>query len=245
MSVTVISGILRLQTANRRLFGNGNISADPKYVDRQQLDYRLNYGSPAIDAADGTAAPATDFMGAPRYDDPRTANTGIATTTSAYADMGALEFAESADSDIDLIVSGVAGPASALVGSQVQLSWTVTNIGSGDAIGPWHDAIYLVRDPDGNKVEIFAGETLVGQSVILGPGQSLIATASIRVPGSVIGNHRWEVRTNDRGEVFEGKNSANNDRVSAGIVAIDLPELMVNGAVFTGSVHCCWGVGLV
>ena len=127
----------------------------------------------------------------------------------------------------------------------MQLSWTITNIGSGYAVGPWHDAVYLVQDPDGNKVEIFAGETLVGQSVILGPGQSLTATALIRVPGSVIGNHRWEVRTNNRGEVFEGTNSANNDRVSAGMVAIDLPELMVNGAIYTGSVHNRWGVGLV
>ena len=44
---------------------NGNISADPKYKNAAQGDYRLNYLSPAIDAAAGTAAPPTDLMGDP------------------------------------------------------------------------------------------------------------------------------------------------------------------------------------
>jgi RHS repeat-associated protein len=212
---------------------NGNISADPKYRNRQQFDFRLNYGSPAIDAADGAVAPASDFMGAPRYDDPRTPNTGSITATSAYADMGAYEFAEASVSDLDLVVTRVTGPASALVGSQAQLSWTITNNGTGSVIGPWHDAIYLVRNPDSGHVEIFVGEMLVGQNVILGPGQSFTTTATIRVPGTEIGNHRWKVLTNSRGEVFEGQNSGNNSAVSAGMIAIDLPELVVNGTVLS------------
>ncbi|MBM4083452.1 MAG: right-handed parallel beta-helix repeat-containing protein, partial [Planctomycetes bacterium] len=56
---------------------NGVISADPLYKNRDKGDYRLNYRSPAIDAGDGGVAPAADRMGAPRYDDPRTANTGL------------------------------------------------------------------------------------------------------------------------------------------------------------------------
>ncbi|NVN93010.1 MAG: hypothetical protein HXX11_20780, partial [Desulfuromonadales bacterium] len=221
-------------SGNGSYAGTGNISADPKYRNRLQLDYRLNFGSPAIDAADGTATPVTDFMGAPRYTDPRSPHTGIATTTGAFADMGALEFVETADSAIDLVVSGISGPASAMVGSQAQLSWTVTNTGSGNAVGPWHDAVYLVRNPDTTPVEIFAGEILVGRNTILGPGQSLTATATISVPGSVTGNHRWEVRTNIKGEVFEGKNNGNNSGTSAGLVVIDLSELTVNGSTLSG-----------
>ncbi len=89
---------------------NGNISADPKFKDPSNYDYRLDYGSPGIDAADGTVAPPTDLMGSPRYTDPRSAHTGIPTARGAYADMGAYEFVESASSDIDLAGSTVSGP---------------------------------------------------------------------------------------------------------------------------------------
>jgi RHS repeat-associated protein len=223
---------------------NGNISVSPLFKNRAQGDYRLDYHSPAIDAADGAVVPVTDVMGAPRYDDPRTLNTGTATAMGAYSDMGAYEFVESADSDVDLVVSGVTGPASALVGSQVQLSWTVTNNGTGYAVGPWHDAVYLVRNPDAAKVEIFVGETIVGQNVILGPGQSFIATAIVTVPGSEIGAHRWEIMANSRGELFEGKNSGNNSGVSAAKVTIDLQELVVDApslpGLFTAAGQSFW-----
>ncbi len=90
---------------------NGNISADPKFKNAAQGDYHLDYLSPCIDAADSTVAPATDFMGAPRYNDPRTlVKTGIP-ANGVYADMGAFEFVETASSDIDLIATSVAGPA--------------------------------------------------------------------------------------------------------------------------------------
>ena len=53
-------------TANRT-GQNGNISADPKLRNPGVGDYRLSYSSPAIDAADGTVAPATDLFGAARW----------------------------------------------------------------------------------------------------------------------------------------------------------------------------------
>lgn len=54
------------------------------------LDVHLTEGSSCIDAADGDLAPATDFAGSPRRDDPNVTNTG--TGTPAYADLGAYEF---------------------------------------------------------------------------------------------------------------------------------------------------------
>ena len=77
---------------------------------------------------------------------------------------------------------------------------------------------------------IEAEEVLVGAGVVLGPGQSYTASAEIRVPGSIVGAHRWQVTTNTKGEIFEGRNSDNNTGVSDATVALDLPELVVDGA---------------
>lgn len=70
--------------------GGGNLDADPKLVDPSNGNLHLAKGSPCIDAADGTSAPATDAAGQPRYDDPATPNTG--TGGVPYADIGAYEY---------------------------------------------------------------------------------------------------------------------------------------------------------
>jgi hypothetical protein len=68
---------------------NGNISANPLYLDRPILDFGLASNSPAIDSATSTAAPTTDRFGNPRFDDPNMTNTGTGATT--FFDRGAIE----------------------------------------------------------------------------------------------------------------------------------------------------------
>ncbi len=70
--------------------GDGNIDADPLFVDPGTGDFELQPTSPCIDAADGEKAPDEDIEGNLRFDDPQTANTGAGTPD--YADMGAHEF---------------------------------------------------------------------------------------------------------------------------------------------------------
>jgi RHS repeat-associated protein/uncharacterized repeat protein (TIGR01451 family) len=214
----------------------GNISANPGFRNEAQGDLRLNYGSPAIDAANGAVAPATDLMGSPRANDPATAHkTGVAAANGAYPDMGAYEFSAGAPSNVDLTVTSVTGPVTATAGSQVQINWSVTNIGTGTAIGPWHDSIYLVRNPDTNPVAILASQMLVGSGVTIGPGATYNASATIRVPGSIVANHRWEVQTNTAGDIFEGQNTANNTGVSLQTVAIDVPALPLDSGSLSNS----------
>ena len=76
--------------------GSGNISADPKFVDRATGDYHLRGDSPAINAGTSDGAPATDFEGDPR--------------PAGAVDMGADEFTGEIIEDIliflPLIVRG-------------------------------------------------------------------------------------------------------------------------------------------
>lgn len=69
---------------------NGNVSADPKFVNPEQGDFYLQPGSPAIDAGSSDEAPAKDLEGRDRFDDPATPNRGAG--QNPYYDIGAFEF---------------------------------------------------------------------------------------------------------------------------------------------------------
>jgi PKD repeat protein len=215
---------------------NGNISADPKFINEAQGNYQLNYGSPCIDAANSLVAPPTDIMGDPRYNDPRTlVKTGVHVcvgTNCVYADIGAYEFVENAVSPIDLVVSTVVGPATVTAGDNVTVSWTDANVGTASATGPWHDTITLVSMTDTSQVLAVADE-LVAQGVVLGPGQSYTNSATVLVPGGTEGNYQWQVQVNSQGDVFEGANWTNNWTLSAAPTSLTVPALIVGGAAVT------------
>ncbi|HPS00703.1 MAG TPA: carboxypeptidase regulatory-like domain-containing protein [Candidatus Sumerlaeota bacterium] len=222
---------------------NGNIAVNPQYKDPDRDNYRLSYRSPLIDAAEGASASPKDFTGSPRYDDPRTANTGSPTATGSFADVGAFEFVETAESDIDLVVDSVAGPVTVEAGTQVAVTWTIRNTGSANALGPWHDTLSLVSDSaQAAGTELGRVEVLVTTST-LAPGQSITFTKVVRVPGGMEGSYRWQVRTNANGEVFEGRNSANNTTLSSIPTTLSVPELGVGTPVtssFPASSEAVW-----
>ncbi|MCY2990629.1 MAG: Ig-like domain-containing protein [Planctomycetota bacterium] len=205
---------------------DGNISVDPQYRNSDKGDFRLGYGSPAIDAADGLSAPAEDLMDAVRYDDPRCANTGLATASGAFADLGAYEFVEQPASDVDLVVSSVTGPSAAIVDAKAPLRWTITNVGSMPAGGPWHDAIYLGLNGETLAGAVQAAEFVVGTGLVLGPGQSATFTAEVTVPAGVLGQNYWLVQTNVGGAVFEATSKRDNNTGTAALpVRVDYTEL--------------------
>ena len=82
---------------------NGNISADPLFVDQASGDFYLLLGSPAIDAGSNIFAelPMTDFYGNARTID----GDG---DEIAVVDMGAFEFSSELPSPVDLIMALIA-----------------------------------------------------------------------------------------------------------------------------------------
>ncbi len=84
---------------------NGNRAVDPKYFNATNSQFNLRAGSPAIDSATSIGAPATDFFGNPRYDDPNLLNQGAGTVP--FFDRGAIERQDVSISDVDLAVIAV------------------------------------------------------------------------------------------------------------------------------------------
>ena len=163
-------------------------------------------------------------MGAPRYDDPRTENTGVPDAQGAVADIGAYEFVEGAESDLDLVVVDVRGPAVVTAGEPAEITWIVRNVGSARVQGSWHDRIRLTPASPGRwAMPLIAGEALVTAS--LGPNQDASFSATVRVPGGTEGNWRWEVRANSDGAIFEGIHWNNNTFAAKAVSALQVPAL--------------------
>ncbi len=77
-------------TIRQTTYSGPGVSYDnPLLLDPTQEDFRLQAGSPCIDAAYGDVAPATDLEGLARVDDPNVTDTGSG--SPSYVDRGAHE----------------------------------------------------------------------------------------------------------------------------------------------------------
>jgi parallel beta-helix repeat protein len=132
--------------------------ADPLFVDPTEGDFRLQAGSPAIDAADSSVAswPAIDANGRARADDPATGNSGAGPVP--YADRGALEFLPPP------VAALTASPASGLVPLLVTF----------DAAASF--------DPDGGMLDAYTFD--FGDGTIVGPQAEATASHTYATAGT-------------------------------------------------------------
>lgn len=200
---------------------NGNMSADPRYVGRLNGQYLLRADSPAVDSAISAGAPATDFAGLPRYDEPRAANVGGGAIP--FYDRGALERPEHPVSDVDLALVSVSAPATGVGDQYATLSWTVQNLGPGVAWGNWQDNLYLSADAAWSPDDLLVYRST--HQGLLGSGQTYKRTGSFTLPTVAPGPYYVLVQTDARDELFEREELVNNSLAAPQATEMSLASL--------------------
>ncbi|OGB06139.1 MAG: hypothetical protein A3E25_16225 [Burkholderiales bacterium RIFCSPHIGHO2_12_FULL_69_20] len=125
----------------------------------------------------------------------------------------------------DLQVDLVDAPAAAQAGTEVVVSYTVTNHGTADA-GPRTDRIVLLRE-DGSLWSI---DAYLRSDEVLAAGASQQLQARITLPvnsgnAGYSGRLRAQVSTDWNGEVLEYPNDGNNTRSDTDLLVVTLPPL--------------------
>lgn len=120
----------------------------------------------------------------------------------------------------DLQTTNITAPATVFFDQQIQVQWTVSNIGSGPTnAANWQDDVYLGLSQNLNGATRLA--TLSNVS-FLNAGESYIATATVRIPRGSSGSYYIIVKTDKDGLVNE-ENENNN--LTTRPITINIPPL--------------------
>jgi len=139
----------------------------------------------------------------------------------------------------DLVGSNLTAPSSAGTGSQINVSWRVTNGGACPAIGTWRDCVYLSADNQpGNDTQLIC----LDRPNTLGLAEFYDRTALLTVPGAPDGNYWIIVRVDDAGSVPE--TDENNNILVSGPIGISRPNLVASNAVVPQEAWTGWTVNV-
>jgi hypothetical protein len=122
----------------------------------------------------------------------------------------------------DLQVTTITAPGSALSGSAVEITWTVTNTGDNPASGSWTDTAYLSSDSSWDIGDLPIG-TVTFSGTVAGHGGTYTATLDANLPPATPGQYRILVRADVFDEVIES--SEFNTTTSADVLSVTVPEL--------------------
>ncbi|MDO5319222.1 MAG: carboxypeptidase regulatory-like domain-containing protein [bacterium] len=205
---------------------DGNIYADPKFLDPDNGDFRIAADSPCIDAGDGTVAPEVDYWGQPRMDAKGKKATGVPNADGVCPDIGIYEFPGKATIPVaDLAVLSVTAPSVAVPGEEIALTYVVTNRGAAEAVGMVRDQIALKgADAALGGQTVAAGE--IQQLYSLAVGAAATLTARVKCPTVKSGNWTVGVTVNAERDIFE-QVTANNTGWASETTTVELEGLAV------------------
>ncbi|MEY3143914.1 MAG: hypothetical protein RLY21_2407 [Planctomycetota bacterium] len=124
----------------------------------------------------------------------------------------------------NLVVTAVALPSEGTVGSNINLSYTVTNTGTRTTTAASIDRVFVSTD------NLFGGDTDAGNfsgSELLAPGASYTRNAVIAAP-STTGPIYIFVQADVYNAIDEGSDEGDNVSAAAGPIAIGAPDLIVS-----------------
>ena len=218
---SILRGDGMVQDAKEACGKNGNIWANPIFVNPEKGDFRIAANSPCVDAGDGLVAPEKDYYGSPRMNVDAVRPTGTLAANGAVPDIGIYEVP--GDGNIpsaDLTVTAVTAPASLTVGENVEISWTVKNIGEEPTAGMWRDEIEIVAA----NGQTFTMGTATSQAEIKS-GATANFKRTVTVPSAPEGAVQVRVTANKYQDLFEAMKSENN--VGAAATTLAVPTLTV------------------
>lgn len=121
----------------------------------------------------------------------------------------------------DLVVSSVAHPANTFSGTNIPLTWTVTNQGEATAIDSWYDVVYLSSDTALNIANAWRVGTYK-HSGNLPVDSSYSHSINVTIPIDYMGDYRFFVITDYLDEIYESFYNENNIGVSEHPITVTL-----------------------
>ncbi len=128
----------------------------------------------------------------------------------------------------DLVAGTIDIPANAFPGQSISLTYSVGNLGPNDAIGLWHDSLYLSADDTWDIGDVFVGR--VEHVGTVAAGENYSETFIDVLPPVAPGSYKVIVRSDILNALPETDES-NNAAASLLAVEIDCEALPLNGAV--------------
>jgi RHS repeat-associated protein len=127
----------------------------------------------------------------------------------------------------DLQITATSAPSTAILGETVELTWTVTNNGTGAASQDWYDRVFLSNNQtlDGGDVQVTS--ELIGSQTPLAAGASYTISKNVTLPSFAPGNQYLLIvadRDNYQGEISE------NNNLAAVAISLTAPDLIVSNA---------------
>ncbi|PSF25857.1 hypothetical protein C7H19_25215, partial [Aphanothece hegewaldii CCALA 016] len=121
----------------------------------------------------------------------------------------------------DLKVTDLIAPSAIEAGQKIDFSWTITNDGTGKAVGAWVDEIYLQAVSTLLQPLIWLGSFTYDQG--LAAGQFYTRKEQIAIPSTLQGLYQIVVKTNTLHSLYEHGATGNNTAVDNDPLLITLP----------------------